>query len=248
MATELPELPELPKQELLAKLLMMTTSSADNEALAAIRKANNLLSAAGWTWEMLIAAKIKVVENPFAGLGDPRAGKSNVRQEVNQPSPPPPPPRPKPQPQAYTWTPAQTPVNSRTLNSQPGYCFCCGLSVQAQAGWMFRPAHFNQRASQVEHLICDICNSTTNLYVSSICAAPQQPKPAARTNQYPGFCYCCGKQVPQLTGFIFKPFDVNKNARNAWSTICSGCNTPGAIIADHPAKHAKTYKPGLIDL
>jgi len=53
---------DLPKQELLIKLLKMSTSPNDGEALIAVRKANELLKSAGWDWEKLVNGKIKVVQ------------------------------------------------------------------------------------------------------------------------------------------------------------------------------------------
>lgn len=101
---------ELPKQLLLAKLLGMTDSASDNEALSAIRQANRLLKSAGWTWEQLIREKIKIVENPFAGLGDPlsdrpaEGGFKTATPPSAPPTPKPPPqPKPKPMPEA-NWT------------------------------------------------------------------------------------------------------------------------------------------------
>src|SRR5258708_37740642 len=80
---------ELPKQELLLKLLGMTTSASDNEALMAIRRANELLARAGWTWEMLIREKIKIIENPFNGLADPTRRPKNEQQPTTPPKPSP---------------------------------------------------------------------------------------------------------------------------------------------------------------
>ena|SRR5258708_4987622 len=85
---------ELPKQDLLLKLLGMTTSASDNEALMAIRRANELLTRAGWTWEMLLKNKIKVFENPFNGISDPRRPKPS--EEELKPIMPQVPPRPRP--------------------------------------------------------------------------------------------------------------------------------------------------------
>src|SRR5882672_7473149 len=62
---------DLPKQELLIKLLRMTTSDNDGEALTALRKANAFLNAAGWDWERLIHGKIRIIEDPFKNLGTP---------------------------------------------------------------------------------------------------------------------------------------------------------------------------------
>src|SRR5258708_8942095 len=91
---------ELPKQDLLLKLLGMTTSASDNEALMAIRRANEFLARAGWTWEMLIREKIKIIENPFNGINDPTRRPKNDHHPITPPKPKPPkPPTPPRQPQ-----------------------------------------------------------------------------------------------------------------------------------------------------
>lgn len=43
-------------ESMLVKLMMMTTSSNDSEALIALRKANKLLKEAGVTWQDLLSA------------------------------------------------------------------------------------------------------------------------------------------------------------------------------------------------
>ncbi len=90
---------ELPKQEQLIKLLKMTTSANDAEALAFMRKANALLASAGWDWERLIQGKIKVIADPFGQIPVPQAAKPPSFQQPRNPPPPPPPPRRPPPPQ-----------------------------------------------------------------------------------------------------------------------------------------------------
>src|SRR5260370_31922069 len=79
---------EPPKQDPLLKPPGMTTSASDNEALMAIRRANELLARAGWTWEMLLKNKIKIIENAFNGISNPRS------KNFDPPKPPPPPRQP----------------------------------------------------------------------------------------------------------------------------------------------------------
>ncbi len=94
---------ELPKQDLLLKLLGMTTSASDNEALMAIRRANEFLARAGWTWEMLIREKIKIIENPFNGINDPTRRPKNEQQPTTPPKTTPPKPPTPPRPPQDTW-------------------------------------------------------------------------------------------------------------------------------------------------
>ncbi len=78
---------ELPKQELLIKLLGKTTSDNDAEALAFMRKANELLRNAGWTWERLIQGKIRVLEDPFKSIVEPVARKADYRNKAPRQQP-----------------------------------------------------------------------------------------------------------------------------------------------------------------
>lgn len=161
---------ELPKQELLTKLLKMTASPNDGEALTAMRKANSLLSAAGWDWDKLIAGKIVVVGDPFASIKDPTPPKSNgadhwapsapprppnsrfttqsaASAAPQRAAPPPPPPRPR---QPYSSKP----------NIYPGGCYCCGITVDVDAGFVFEPHKINSRAMNLWAPICTDCNKT----------------------------------------------------------------------------------------
>lgn len=84
---------EIPRHELLLKLLKMTTSTNDAEALVAMRKANALLASAGWTWDRLLEGKITVVGDPFGGLQRPRQHEA-PHDAYNPPATPRAPPAP----------------------------------------------------------------------------------------------------------------------------------------------------------
>lgn len=84
--------------DLLIKLMGMTTSANDAEALVAIRKANVVLQKFGGSWRDLLLSKVKIIEDPFVNL------QVRPTQEVRRtPAPPPPPPPPKPQAQEPSW-------------------------------------------------------------------------------------------------------------------------------------------------
>lgn len=89
---------ELPKHELLIKLMKMT-SAEDPVALIAIRKANKMLSENGWDWERLLKGKITIIADPFSTP----APAFNV--QTKKASPPPP---PKPAPPPYQAPPQRT--------------------------------------------------------------------------------------------------------------------------------------------
>lgn len=172
-----------PKQELLLKMLNMTTADNDGQALVAIRKANALLASAGWTWEKLLSGKITVVEDPFSKVAAPTAqAPRNVEVPVRpffRPTPTPRPLDPSPPPRPQTPRPSPPPP-------------------------------------------------------------PQPAKPySTRTNNYGGWCYCCGAQVASLDGFIIKPEDygARKNAITAkWQIICEPCNKSNAFVGPSPAR------------
>lgn len=90
--------------EKLIKLMKMTTSSNDGEALTAVRMANGILARDGYAWETLLRGKITVIGDPFAGKDDAFTFPATARKPKGwQPAPaprpaPPPPPRPQPQP------------------------------------------------------------------------------------------------------------------------------------------------------
>lgn len=162
---------ELPRQELLKKLLMMTTSDNDGEALTALRKANSVLTAAGWDWNKLIDGRITVVEDPFKNLGVPPGrngvGAGNAAPSTpgftprpSTPTPPPPPPR--------QGTPAN-PISS-TPNRFPQACHCCGIEVITGTGYIFKVRPTDQKWS----CVCTTCNTSALVFNSA--AAPKRAK------------------------------------------------------------------------
>lgn len=162
---------------LVIKLMKMTTSQVDNEALMALRKANERISALGWDWEALLSNKITIVADPFDKIEIIKPTESH-----RQPSAPPrpqAPQRPSAQSQyqqayraaqqAYqpraTPTPKAPTVNSYKSNRHDGNCFCCGALVNAWQGATFQPSNYNPSATSATEIICNSCNSSVNLHV-----------------------------------------------------------------------------------
>lgn len=83
---------EIPSLEKLIKLMRMTTSSNDGEALSAIRLANRMIDSWKGDWEKILSGKITVIGDPFANV-------SVKAPQRNAPSPPKP-ARPAPPPWA----------------------------------------------------------------------------------------------------------------------------------------------------
>lgn len=87
---------------LLLKLLGMTGSDNDAEALGFIRKANEHLARMGWTWDTLLRGKVTVLADPFAAA--PQV--APLRPDYQRPSTSWAPPQPAaPQPSYATYSP-----------------------------------------------------------------------------------------------------------------------------------------------
>ena len=136
---------EIPKLDLLIKLMGKTTSDNDSEALLFLRKANEQVRAAGWTWETLLRGKVTIIADPFRSTPLPERATNNGWSTV--PSRPAPPRRPAP-PQnpldavfaAAAGNAAQA-YNSRPTsrtNQYSGNCWNCGKFVGANAGTIRR--------------------------------------------------------------------------------------------------------------
>ena len=149
------------------KLLRMTESDNDGEALTALRKANAFLRSAGWDWEKLVNSKIKIIEDPFKNLGTPPGGNKMSAPGFNQPMQPPPPRQPPPPPtQKKSWPLGIAP------NRFAGWCYCCGVEVVANAGVIFKPYEYHAQAVNDWRVACFLCNGT-------------QTSPGALVRNYP---------------------------------------------------------------
>src|SRR5215831_13293446 len=184
---------KIPKQDLLTKLLKMTSSSNDGEALTAIRKANDLMKSVGWDWDKLMAGKIKVAADPFANLQQPHnPGAGMAPPRAAKPAPRPTAPQPQPRPQPQPAPPRQPPpppkpfepFSHQTTNGQtnnfPGNCYCCGYSVSAKAGKLFTPSTFNAAAPSGKKVICDACDTNKHSFID------RRPAPQPKTQPFTG--------------------------------------------------------------
>ena len=108
----------------LVKLMGMTTSSQDGEALNAIRLANKMVAGAGG-WESVLRGKVRVIADPFANMNIP------PRQ--------PPAPQPSYAAPSYAQRPSPSPprqpaAKPSIVNQFAGMCMYCNTYVAAQAG------------------------------------------------------------------------------------------------------------------
>ena len=151
----------LPKQDLLLKILRMTTSDNDNVALNAVRRANEFLSKNGWDWDKLVNAKIRIAADPFSNLQTPQSYNGPRHQTAPTPPPPPPPqhrPAPPPKPPRPQAPPKPAAPLSNRDNIYAGWCYCCGDPVASKAGWIFDPSTKNRAANSKWQILCNTCN------------------------------------------------------------------------------------------
>src|SRR5262245_19018431 len=60
-----------PNLDKIIKVMGLTGSNQDGEALSALRKATAMLKEWGWTWETILRGKIKIMPDPFANIPMP---------------------------------------------------------------------------------------------------------------------------------------------------------------------------------
>lgn len=212
---------ELPKHELLRKLLNMTTSSNDAEALVAMRKANSILSSSGWSWDQLLAGKIRLIGDPWKGMA-PTAPRESAAARAAKASPPRQAPRPPP-PRQYididgiAW-PTQASVD--LANQQIRARRNARKYIDVDGGtW----------SSQAD---CDRANAQIRAR-NQRAASPKVTIGSTRTNGFSGNCYCCGTFVNAGAGWIFKP-------SSKWLIACDPCNKSTNPIPTRPAKPITT--------
>lgn len=95
----------------LIKLLKMTTSTVDAEALVAMRLANQEIVKLGTDWEGILKGRITIVADPFDSIPEPPRSR--------QTTPPTPPARPQPAPtfkRGYPPTPSSRPPRAPPPN------------------------------------------------------------------------------------------------------------------------------------
>lgn len=123
---------ELPNLSLLIKLLKLTTSQSDAEALSAIRKANEQLSKFGGDWESLLRRHITIIgADPFASI--PTPPQATQQPAYTAPATHTVAPKPAPPRQHQTQAPLLR------ANTYAGYCHSCGVHVKEHAGFIKMP-------------------------------------------------------------------------------------------------------------
>lgn len=166
---------------LLIKLLNLTASPTDGEALSAMRKANSKIASMGLSWDDLLLGKVTIIADPFASIPTPTSrNDTNVYQRrgsaptvPGQPDPPQPtrrpPPTVAPKPSDIDWNthlggsgaqpraaPRAAPppsTKSSRSNQYSGHCWCCGTFVDATKGFIFS-THYSSKYE----VVCFHCN------------------------------------------------------------------------------------------
>lgn len=218
---------ELPKQDLLIKILGMTTSENDNQALVAIRKANALLRDNGWDWEKLIQGKIRIIEDPFKSVPSPspQTGGGNVG-----PAYAPNRPRPAADPYATTRRPQGT-TPSNPARPKPGT-------------WAPSPPPPPPQAPAA-----DPASWGANPNFATAAKAAPHHKHYLATNKWANGCYCCGQYVAAGAGAVFKPGNFNAKAKVKPEVICTKCDTDKSIsVPDYPHPKRHTHTANLHDI
>lgn len=165
--------------ELLIKLLKMTTSSVDGEALTAMRKANEQLLKVGGDWENLLRGKVKVIADPFGTVAKPQPSPKDRWGAPSGSAPPRPQPSPPPRP-STSWQASSPSFNQggaqtgRFRSAAPpppktgmaaivtrpnafsGHCYACGVYVNTQAGWIFQKPGANRW-----EVLCATCSNSS---------------------------------------------------------------------------------------
>lgn len=163
--------PEAKDLALLIKLLKLTTSSHDAEALAAMRKANSALDRLGGDWEALLLGRVTIIADPFTNLAPP----PKPQPKHTHPAPPPPPPSPhatRPPPVAPIYRrasaplAANTPLPSTTSARYDGRCYCCAAPTTAGSDFIFRR---NGKWASV----CAACNHASTVIPASPATPPR---------------------------------------------------------------------------
>lgn len=136
------------KLDLLIKVLGMTTSSADGEALSAVRRANSMLKSAAISWETLLRGKVTVVADPFANIPTPSAP-----QPTNNYKPPAP-----ARPQTPQWSKSPSPPRPARATQFTVKCFFCLTLVPSGAGVMRYVPPCGPEPTGANKVFCIDCN------------------------------------------------------------------------------------------
>jgi hypothetical protein len=191
------------KLETLIKVLMMTTSETDGEALAAIRRANSMLKTASVDWDGLLRGKVTVVADPFDSIAVPQSTPSRYNTNVTVP----PQPTRQPPPPPFRSSKPPPPTRARpagNTNRYPGECFICNNHVHVNEGVLLTHVTNGQSSTWIMCEPCNMKNSQGQFSPGFINAAATAALKAKRAKQrasqarYSGACFHCDVASSQL--------------------------------------------------
>ena len=222
----------------LIKLLGMTTSPNDGEALVAIRKANAELDRLGKTWAEFIMSKITVVADPFGSVPDLGFASSRTTTAYA-------PPRPQPQPRPRPTTPPPLDLGSHAADIVARYA-PQGINLTD----MIRKLRMTTGADLVPAKTA--IEAAVRAWNAARPAPQPQPKPdpwastsgtsqTTRTNQFAGICSNCKERVGPQEGQCFESGKLS-SGKIRWSVQ----HLPGQC--PQKAKSASAPKVNLDDL
>lgn len=191
------------KLDTLIKVLLMTTSDTDGEALAAIRRANSMLKNAATSWDDLLRGKVTVMADPFENISAPHNHASS--RPVQKPAAPPPPPPPPSQYLDCDDCGRTVPRFSvKSIGLSGNLCTTCYADRLTKAAQRPKPQPAPQNPS----------------YFGS-----RPPRSTRNTNSFSGHCFACNCQVDAGYGALR---DVNaKLVDNSYAQtkiFCEDCN------------------------
>lgn len=196
---------DLPKHELLRKILNMTTAENDNQALIAIRKANAILKEGGWDWDKLLAGKIKIIGDPWKGMAPPPPRPTVA--PANGSTPPPQRQAPRPAPKFFD-------IDGRAHATLADADYA-NVVIQRR-----RQAQADARAAAAAR------------------AARTPTIGSTKSNNFAGYCYCCGNHQLAGAAWLFKPGGPK------FEVVCDSCNKSTRPV---PTRRATPNKTSVFD-
>lgn len=228
--------------DLLIKLLNLTTSPLDSEAIAAMRKANDQLLKFNTTWERLLKSRITIVADPFASVAPPSF--ASRPPPVAEPRPMPTPPRPQrpAHPAGYQGygAPPQRPQPTAPVDfflTLPNGAYVGPFTNHQDASAYRARLRITATANQI---------TTPNVYTTprhyenalrSVRAPPQPTAPVSqsmsstRTNKFDSVCYACSRAVPAGSGLL-----NHQDAQGKWRVVCGPNFGHNASYANRPKR------------
>ncbi len=204
----------------LVKLMGMTTSAHDAEALVALRAANREIEKLQKNWTEILTGcvKITVMEDPFARSTVPdNANVGTSRGSATTPDRPTPSPNFNQAAQNYRTRRPQTPPRP-----QGNYCVDCSTPI----------GHGSVR--------CSACLSKQAAAAQRMAAAAQQR--GRKPNKFAGLCMICKERVGAGDGFL-----VQQNVRGSWEIECDKARNPKCAPKQKPTP-GSGKRPSAADL